>query len=68
VNNLFDTSSEDNYVIATMIERDFLVAIERQQQSLAVNRASHARVREAQRHSGHWLSVLVAGWWPARSA
>lgn len=63
-----DDTSEDSHVIATMIERDFLVAIERQQQSLTANHASHARVRNAQRFSGHWLSVLTAGWWPTRSA
>ncbi|MEZ4562700.1 MAG: hypothetical protein R2853_08180 [Thermomicrobiales bacterium] len=55
-------------MISTMIERDFLVAIERQQRSLAVNHASHSRVRYAQRHSIHWLSVLTAGWWPLRNA
>lgn len=63
-----ESSSKDNSVISTMIERDFLVAIERQQQSLAANGAGHARVRSAQRRSGHWLSVLFAGWWPTQTA
>lgn len=67
VDGIYD-SSEDYSVISTMIERDFLVAIERQQRSLAAHHAIDARVRRAQRHSGHWLSVLIAEWWPLRSA
>jgi hypothetical protein len=65
---VFDESSEDNNVISTMIERDFLVAIERQQRSWTANHAAHARVQKAQRHSTHWLSVLMAEWWPSRRA
>lgn len=61
---VFDESSKDSNVISTMIERDFLVAIERQQRSLAAN----SSVQKAQRHSAHWLSVLVADWWPGRNA
>jgi hypothetical protein len=51
-----------------MIERDFIVAIERQQQLLASRHASDANVRHAQRYSGHWLSARVARWWPTRRA
>jgi hypothetical protein len=63
-----DDSSEDESLSSTMIERDFIVAIERQQRLLAIRHASDAHVRQAQRRSGHWLSGRVANWWPTRRA
>jgi hypothetical protein len=51
-----------------MIERDFFIAIERRQRSLAENHAAQFHEPASRRHAGHWLSVLMAGWWPSRSA
>ena len=53
-------------MISTMIERDFMHAIERQQRLLEATAARQARVQRSRHGASHWLSTLHLGWWPSR--